>query len=191
MAAQTLTTILQALQTKAEQRKPKIADLLAALRSRGFGPLLILPALITILPTGAIPGIPALCGLLVMLICGQMLFGREHPWIPKRLRQVELVPEKLNNGITRALKVSKTLDKVFKPRLKFLTTDLAKRCIAGVCIVLASLIVALGFVPFAPVLPAISILLFAFALSMNDGLMMTFGLILALVGMYMSWQWLM
>lgn len=40
-------------------------DVAQSLNHRGFGPLLLAPALITILPTGAIPGVPAISGLFI------------------------------------------------------------------------------------------------------------------------------
>ena len=40
-----------------------LGEVIERFEDRGFGPLLLMPALIALLPTGAIPGVPTLCGI--------------------------------------------------------------------------------------------------------------------------------
>ena len=55
---------------------------------RSFGPLLLMAGLIMFLPViGDIPGVPVMMGMLVLLVAGQLLFRREHIWLPQWLLQ--------------------------------------------------------------------------------------------------------
>ncbi|HEX3034413.1 MAG TPA: exopolysaccharide biosynthesis protein [Thermodesulfobacteriota bacterium] len=50
---------------------------------RSFGPLLLVAGLVTLLPIICdIPGVPTIMGIFVLLIAGQLLFRREHLWLP-------------------------------------------------------------------------------------------------------------
>lgn len=40
-----------------QEGKTRLGDVIARFEDRGFGPLLLMPALIALLPTGAIPGV--------------------------------------------------------------------------------------------------------------------------------------
>ena len=71
--------------------KASVGDVVNKFESRGFGPLLLLPALIALLPTGAIPGVPSICGVTLCIICLQMAFGDEHPWLPAVLKNRSLI----------------------------------------------------------------------------------------------------
>ena len=68
-----------------------VGDVVNKFESRGFGPLLLLPALIALLPTGAIPGVPSICGVTLCIICLQIAFGDEHPWLPAVLKNRSLI----------------------------------------------------------------------------------------------------
>src|SRR5262245_28933137 len=86
MRSAKLTSLLSDMDDSVSgQRKVTLADIVDALDRRGFGPLLVMPALVTILPTGAIPGVPALSGGLICLIAVQIVMGRKHPWLPDRI----------------------------------------------------------------------------------------------------------
>ncbi|WP_339927585.1 exopolysaccharide biosynthesis protein, partial [uncultured Cobetia sp.] len=57
-----LTGLLEELDREIEG-DISLGDILEHFNSRGFGPLLVLPALLVLLPTGAIPGVPTTCAL--------------------------------------------------------------------------------------------------------------------------------
>src|SRR5690606_29673135 len=84
----TLTQILKTVDDKVERDKIAFRDIVRVLSHRGFGSLMIAPALIALLPTGAIPGIPAVCGAFILLIALQMAWGSDQPWLPQRLQKV-------------------------------------------------------------------------------------------------------
>ncbi len=77
--AMSVHDVLQRLQQEAEADNVAVGTLVDALNSRGFGPLLLAPALIALLPTGGIPGVPSLCGVLIFLIAIQGSMGDRSP----------------------------------------------------------------------------------------------------------------
>nr|WP_053070786.1 exopolysaccharide biosynthesis protein [Halomonas sp. PR-M31] len=58
----TLTQLLEQLDDSDSGETIQLQDIVDNFETRGFGPLLVLPALIVLLPTGAIPGIPTCVG---------------------------------------------------------------------------------------------------------------------------------
>lgn len=174
---------LAAIERETSGDKIAIKDIVAALERRGFGPLLIAPALITTLPTGAIPGIPAICALFILLIAVQIVFGARHPWLPRPVRDFSFSRKKFQNSVTRYSSYIRWVDDIFHPRFQFLTHKLAQWIIALLCVVLSVFIIILGFIPFAPLLPALAILMFGLGLSVRDGLLTFTGLVVVIAGL--------
>src|SRR5215471_18610219 len=82
-----LTRVL--IEALKEDREVTIGDIVDQIADRGFGFLLIilaLPTLIPILP----PGSAALIGLVYMLLAFQILCGAQRPWLPRRVRSYRL-----------------------------------------------------------------------------------------------------
>ena len=81
-----------------------VADILAVLRDRAFALLVVLLGLPNCLPMP--PPIPLVCGLLLILVAAQILFGRPAPWLPKALLQRSIAPSRCcaawNAGHARA-----------------------------------------------------------------------------------------
>ena len=172
-----LTEALDMLKRDTRGQKISFGDIVETLNHRGFGALIIAPALITVLPTGAIPGIPALCAIFIILIAAQLVFGRSHPWIPKRLDKMSFSRKKYEQAVEKARPYTQWIDRFFHPRLQFLTRKVAQRIIAVICVLLSLIIIVVGFIPFIPMLPALAILMFGLGISVHDGLLIAFGFI--------------
>lgn len=172
-----ITETLEAIKDSSENSKISFGDIVKALNHRGFGPLIVGPALITALPTGAIPGIPAICGLFIALVCAQMVIGRPYPWLPKKLKGMSFDREQYIKNFDKVKSYTKKIDSFFHPRFKFLVSDFAQRVIAVICLFLALITIGAGFIPFLPLLPAFTILLFGVGVSVHDGLLTALGMI--------------
>ena len=185
-----LTGTLNIIRDGTEGDEISVQALIEALNSRGFGPLLIGPALITILPTGAIPGVPDVCALIVILMSLQILFRRTHPWMPLRLADFSFSREKFLGAIEKAKPYTRKVDRVIYPRLKYFTRDVFEPVIALIAIILSVCIMIMGFIPFLAALPASGILFLGLGLVGRDGLMMVFGFIIflgSLWGLHSTW----
>ena len=181
--ATNLTAIVTTLENKATKSRVSFGDILKNLKNRGFGPLLVIPAMLVIMPTGAIPGMPIICGLFMIAISAQMAFGMPL-LLPKRMLRFSMDKKKFVSALEKIEPVTRVVDKVTHPRLKFLTTPIMERVIAFIIILLSMMVMAVGVIPFAVVPPAFAILLFAVALMSKDGLLMGAGLCVFIAAAY-------
>lgn len=179
-----LTDVLEQIEPDKETGKASIGDIMETLESRGFGPLLFGPALIAVMPTGGIPGVPTVCGVVIALLSVQMIMGKSQPWLPNFINKIDFDKQKLEKGVNIASKVTTKIDKISKPRLQQLSSEGAKKVIAGVCILAALSMIPLEAVPFAVMIPATSIILFAIGLITKDGYFTVAALLLNLATLY-------
>lgn len=172
------------------QDQVKIVDLLESLDSRSHGPMLLLPAIISISPIGMIPGMSMVTGSLIILIAAQMMFFSSRPWIPDRLENFEFGRDKLTGGVKKLGPWVNTFEKVVHRRLVFLASGLAIYPIAIVCLVLATSFYPLAFVPFGVFIPGFAVTMIAVGLTARDGLLVLIGLLLsvgAVTTIYLTW----
>ncbi|SHL46726.1 exopolysaccharide biosynthesis protein [Halomonas caseinilytica] len=169
--AMSVHDVLQRLQQEAEADNVAVGTLFDALNSRGFGPLLLAPALIALLPTGGIPGVPSLCGVLIFLIAIQGSMGDRSPWVPQRLRRLTVSRERLVSATERAKPVARRLDCWFRPRLTVLTQAPVSQVVALLCAVSGLAMIPLELLPFASSIPALAVTLAAIGMSTRDGAM--------------------
>ncbi|MFE8073142.1 exopolysaccharide biosynthesis protein [Marinobacteraceae bacterium S3BR75-40.1] len=86
----TLTEVLDTIDQRIDGGSMSMGEMLNLFRYKGYGPLLLVPTVIVVLPTGAIPGVPTACGLIIALVALQIVLGKPSPWIPRRLREVSI-----------------------------------------------------------------------------------------------------
>lgn len=172
--------IMDLLDTLVEDTNDEVTvdDVVANFKERGFGPLILIPALIALLPTGAIPGVPTVCGITLFLVCIQIAGGRSHPWLPTRLRNRSISHDKLVKAADKARPYVKKLESLFHPRFTKLTESPAKNVVAFYCGVVALCMIPLEAMPFAAALPAFALCITAIGITNCDGLVMTIGLVL-------------
>lgn len=175
--ATSMSETLDIIEDKTEGETITVSDVVKALEHKGFGALLIAPAMIAILPTGAIPGVPAVCGLFIAIISLQMVMARTHPWMPQRLKGLSFSRDKYNQAVEKAEPYVKKIDTFFYPRLEFLTQNFIQRIAAVLCVFLSAAMIGIGFVPFLPALFAVAVLTFGVAFSARDGVMVLLGFI--------------
>jgi len=183
-----LTEILENIRDDVEGDRIRLGEIVARFQGRGFGPLLLVPALIAILPTGAIPGVPAVCAVFIILISGQILLGKHHPWLPRRIREFSVPRDRFEYGFSRVRPWTRQFDRLLSRRLVLFTRDTATRIVACIAILLALVMIPLELIPLACSVPALSIALFAIGLSAQDGLFTLLALIVAAGACWMAWH---
>ena len=171
-----LTGILETLEAETSGPKITFEDILSVLESRGFGPLLLIPSLLLILPTGAIPGMPMICGFFIALVSIQLAIGFKGVKLPKPLLKMSLNRQKFIDASQKIMPLTRKIDKFIHPRLTFLSSPAMERVIAVICIFLAIAVMIMGWVPFAVMIPASSIAFFALGLTSKDGILLAVGL---------------
>jgi len=152
-----------------------VRELLGLIGEQGLLLALMFLTLPFLIPL-SIPGVSTVFGLVAILISLGVTFNRV-PWLPDRLLDRPLDAVKLAGAIERGAERFGRVDRISHPRLQRLTTGRAMNRMAGLGLLLGSvlLIFPLGLVPFSNTLPAWGILLLAAGLLQRDGLLILLG----------------
>ncbi len=152
-----------------------LKTLVEAFGDRAFGPVMILCSLFLMTPIGAIPGLPAAFGLIIIVFALQLLFRRDYPWMPEVLRKIKISNVKLEKTQKFVSPVLSRIDNVIKPRVAFMTSAPAQVLTALVSIILALTMIPLGVVPFGVVAPAFIVGLLGLGITARDGVLILLG----------------
>ena len=155
-----------------DEEQVPIGDVVEAMGARSFGPFIMLPALIEISPLGAVPGVPTFLALVIAITAAQLLFGRDHLWLPGFVRNRSAKSEKVLKAVDRLRPIAEWMDRWFHGRMKRLTSGPFPRIAAACVIALAMTVPPLEFIPFASTAPMAAIAAFGLALIVRDGLLM-------------------
>jgi hypothetical protein len=140
-------------------------DLARHLDARAWGGLLFLFAAINVLPLP--PGTSAFFAIPLLIVSGQMVFGRSTPWFPARLDRRGVSKQLLRRLTGKVEWLEARIERIFKPRFARLSGPTAERIIGAVCFLLA--LIAGIPIPLFHVAPAGAIVLFGLALIYRDG----------------------
>ncbi|MBD3765672.1 MAG: exopolysaccharide biosynthesis protein [Rhodobacterales bacterium] len=178
--------ILDTLARAAEaEDRLTLGQILAAIGTRGFGPLLVILALFLILPVGLVPGMPGAVAVVLALIAVEILTGGRALHLPRRLRGRTLRSALVLGFVRRVRPWTRWLHRLLHPRLVPLAASRAGLAAVAVTILgVAAVIFVAGVIPGLPFLLAFPVLLFGLGLTAHDGLAVALGyaLILPLVG---------
>lgn len=154
-----------------------VKDIFESTRDEGGDMVLIAGlSLATILPFGAVPGVPAIAGIaLSLLFLNELLwfFELKMPRAASRLRMSRNMALKVFSGIEVCF--AKVGSHAHEDRLAFLNSGLSIRIIALLGLMLSVSMIVLGFIPFVPTLLMIPVLMFSIGLILKDGLFVAFG----------------
>lgn len=154
------------------QDRVSIGDVLDTIGDRSYGPVIMIPALIEITPIGGIPGVPTFLALMIAITAGQLLFNKEHVWLPGFIQRRSVSEKKLHKAADKLDGIAAKLDKWFHGRMPRFVKDPYPRIAAGLVILLCLTVPPLEFVPFASTAPMLAIAAFGLALLVRDGLLM-------------------
>ncbi len=184
-----LADVVDDLKEKSEDDGQMSAqDALDEFAGRLFGPLLVVPGLVTLSPLGVIPLVPTTMGVWVVLVAGQKLAGRKHPWLPGIIADRSVDAEKFRDSMEKFRPWAEWIDKFTKPRYKWLVQGAGKYVLAALCILLALTLPPLEFLPWACMAPGGAILLIGLAITAHDGLLALIGVGLSLLALFLVSQ---
>lgn len=169
-----------------EKDKVSIGDIKREIGQRSYGPFLFVPSIIEISPVGGVPGASTFFALIVAVFALQMLFGRNHFWMPRFLAKRSVNSQKIESGLNKVRKVIRGLDKVIRPRLGWATQKTFVRLIAAICLILTTSVPPLEFIPFASLAPFSAICLFGLGLTAKDGVVVLLGMAVSLIAFYLA-----
>ncbi len=147
-----------------------VAELMASIGGRSFGPLLLVPSLIAVSPVGAIPGLPAVTSVVIVLVAAQILLGLSHFWIPGWLARRAIAAHKLERGLNAFRPVAHFVDHLLRPRLLWLTRGPFFYAIAALCLLIGIATPVLELIPLGGIPPNAAVVAFSLAITARDGL---------------------
>lgn len=153
-----------------------LGELVDRLHRRGFGLVMIvlaLPTLIPILP----PGSAATIGALYILLSVQMLIGLDRVWLPRRARSYRLRARAVRALRQRGVPFLRRIERFSRPRSVLVDERIIARLVALAVFVLG--VVLLSPLPFLNTLPALAVLILGIGLLNRDGVFLAIGFLLA------------
>lgn len=185
----TLTELIEKMSDVSEQsERVSLDEVLDSIGTRSLGPLLLVAGLITLAPViGDIPGVPTIMAILVLLIAGQLLFRREHLWLPQWLLKRSISRSKMQKMLDWSRKPARFVDRYTHPRLSRLVEGKGQYVVALVCIAIALAMPLMEFVPFSANFAGLALSSFGLALISRDGALamvalVVVGLLIGFIG---------
>lgn len=165
-----LTAILDAVEKIAKrQDQVSVENVLEAMGRAGPAALIFLPALIATTPLSGIPGLSAFCGIVILLVSAQAVWGRTSLWLPGRIMRRKVEGDKLYNGLEKARSTLVFLDRHTHKRLAFLTTGVGAKPLFALCMIGGMMMPFLEVIPFSASIVAATVLLITIAILTLDG----------------------
>lgn len=174
------SVVLQRLQDEAPADHFTLGWLVANLRKRSYGMLMLVLALFAIAP-----GVSFVAGLLLTIPAFQMIAGRSAPIFSRRIAGRHLSTRHLAAVVRRAVPLLRYLEKMVRPRWHTLL-EVSPRLV-GAVVWMLSVVLVFAPIPLGNVLPAVAIALISLAYLEEDGLLLSVALSAAVaVLMFMS-----
>lgn len=153
------------------------------------GPLLFFPAMVVVSPLSLIPTLPSITAVTVIVVAAQLVIGRDVIWLPKRIENAGLSPERAEKALKFMRPAATWLDRFSRPRLTFLTTGLGMRLAALICILVALTMPPLELVPGASTSAGTVIATFGLSLTTEDGALLIAALsaVIGLAALLIWW----
>jgi len=172
-----LTELLDAIEASVGRKKDiSIDQILDEIGHRSFGPFLLSAGLVLLVPgVGDIPGVSSAVGLAVLVVGGQILFGRKYIWLPRWLLSRTVSDKKLCKAVSWLRKPAGYVDRLLKARVTLLTTGIGARTIAAISVLIALTTPLLEVIVFSSMLAGAALTSFGLALVGHDGLLALFA----------------
>jgi len=169
---------LQRLADEQTSERVCFADLVGSLHRRAFGLSLLLFALPNCLPT--IPGFSTVTGLMLLVIAGQMVAGRDTLLLPRFLGRRSVSTEQLHAIIARVLPTVRRVERLCRPRWGGVTERIGRRVVGAVVLILAIiLMLPIPFIGNQP--PGFAIVVLALGLTERDGVVVVIGYVVSVI----------
>ena len=181
-----LQGLIESLRQAGDADQPvKIESMLQATGERSVGALLLVPGLLVLSPLSGIPGLPSVFAVMVMLIAGQLLVGRRHFWLPQWLLQRTASRSKYDRALAFLKRPAAFVDRLIRPRLKFLTQGLAIRGNALLCMAIAATMPPLEIIPFGNTTAGAALSVLGVGMMARDGLMILLAIVFLLALLFL------
>ncbi|TCR01291.1 exopolysaccharide biosynthesis protein [Neorhizobium sp. JUb45] len=155
-----------------------VADILASMKDRAIGALILVFALPNCLPVP--PGTSAILGVPLIFLTVQLMFGWK-PWLPQLISARSMARTDFGTMMSKANPWIAKAERMLKPRLTMFAAPPAERLLGALCLVLA-LVLALP-IPLGNMLPALALCVIAFGILEKDGIWTIAGAAIGVVSL--------
>ncbi|MAC35001.1 MAG: exopolysaccharide biosynthesis protein [Haliea sp.] len=172
-AAKNLEQLLEQIETAARREHSRVTtgEILRAVGSRSFAPVLMLTGALVTSPLSGIPLFPTTMAIIVLLVSLQMLVGHRHFWLPRWLLARNLGRDTLLRVLQRLYTPASLIDRVLKPRMTYLVKGPSHLLIALICLGIALTMPAMELIPFSSSIAGAALCAYGLALVSRDGLL--------------------
>ena len=115
-----LSDVLDQIEDAANGESIEVKEVVEKLGHKSFASLMLIFSLISTSPASAIPGLTATVGLVVAILVGQMIVGRDCVWLPEFITNRRLPTDKLCKGIGWLRKPVRFVERYLGERLTWL-----------------------------------------------------------------------
>jgi hypothetical protein len=163
-----------------------LASLIELFEEKSFAILFVVllgvPALP--LPTG---GATHVFEIVAVLLAAQLIAGRKHIWLPQRWRTLELAGRRQQRFITALMKMIRRLERISRPRLRFLFDHRLSNIVFGL-LVIGGCLGAFLAPPFTGLdtLPALGVVLLSLAVLLEDFAVVVAALVVGVAGVVLE-----
>lgn len=158
-----------------QNAKVQVRAIFETIGRRAYGPLLLALGLFSISPLTAIPGMTWASAGLTLIIAVQLTFGMQRPWVPPKLLAAEVSASGIVKAVDALRPWARRIDVLLRPRFDFLARPPFVLLIGLMVALAAAVTFPLGFIPLAPIVPGLAIVLFGLGLVARDGLLLMVG----------------
>lgn len=179
---QNLVGLLEKIGASSTEGEVSLADVREAIGRRSFGPLLMIVGLLSVLPTGLIPGMGYATATLMIVLFTGVLVGKREVWLPAFLKRRRIGRERVEREVERLRPWAARLDKVSRQRLSALLKPPLLQVLALAGIFMAATMYPLGPFPFGAFPAGGASILIGIALTTGDGAFALAGLAAGALG---------
>lgn len=176
--------IVATLREVDEKKTPSVRDFIEELGTASFGALLLVPSLIIASPASGIPGLPSVGGLIIALIAIQMVFGRDHLWLPEWMMKRRVDGDRINRALDFMRRPVHWIDHLTRPRLTWLLRRPFVLPLQLLCVFCGLAMPFMEMLPLTSSIAATAVFLVALAIIANDGLLALAGVAVAVAGSF-------
>lgn len=116
----TLGVLADRIAAASRAERVSVADLVSAIGPQSFLPMMLVPALLAATPLSGIPGVSAVCGIVIAVVAFQVLASRREVRLPGPILRKSVSGERLRAALERSRPVIDWIDRRTRKRLTIL-----------------------------------------------------------------------
>ncbi|WP_157937582.1 exopolysaccharide biosynthesis protein [Oceaniglobus roseus] len=172
--------VVERLESLTGREEVSLGEIVASFGRSSFLAMLLVPALLVFSPLSGIPLFSTVCGISIALVALQILFRREHLWLPGFLMRLSLGGRTLRRATDALKRLADWLDRHSKPRLQALVSPPLSVAALALCALAGGMTPLLELVPLSASLIGAMVTLIAVGLLVGDGIFVLFGMLFGL-----------